>query len=105
MISLNDMHSENISFSWSKPSNYREKFIYHACETNRKWKIGQYSIRPETAIFFRDTLYRYKEYFKMFCSVKALILQSIYTSIIIANNNDETKKCVDAAGDVRSGSE
>ena len=26
------MHSENIWFSWSKPSNYREKLICHACD-------------------------------------------------------------------------
>ena len=30
MISLDDMHSENIWFSWSKPSNYRGKLRFHA---------------------------------------------------------------------------
>ena len=30
--SLDDMHSENIWFSWYKPSKYREKFICHACD-------------------------------------------------------------------------
>ena len=32
MISLDDMHSENIWFSWSKPSNYRGKLRCHACD-------------------------------------------------------------------------
>ena len=55
MISLDDMHSENIWFSWYKPSKYREKLICHACDgrtderTDGKWKIGQCSLRPETA--------------------------------------------------------
>ena len=56
LVSLGDMHSENIWFSGSKPSNYREKLICHACdrgteeEEDGKWKIGQHSVRPETAI-------------------------------------------------------
>ena len=32
MISLDDMHPENIWFSWYKPSNYQEKLIRHACD-------------------------------------------------------------------------
>ena len=42
-ISLDDMHLENIWFSWSKPSNYREKLRCHACDKlaeNGKWKTG-----------------------------------------------------------------
>ena len=35
MISLDDMHSENIWFSWSKPSKYREKLICHVCDGGR----------------------------------------------------------------------
>ena len=31
MISLDDLHSENIWFSWFRPSNYREKYRCHAC--------------------------------------------------------------------------
>ena len=54
MTSLDDMHSENIWFASSKPSNYQEKLRSHACDTRRndggKWKIEQYSGRPETAI-------------------------------------------------------
>ena len=54
--SLDDMHSENIWFSWYKPSKYREKLICHACDGGRtedgKWKIGQCSVGPETAIEF-----------------------------------------------------
>ena len=52
-ISLDDMHSENIFFLWSKPSKYQVKLRCHACEgrrTDGKWKIGQCSGRPETAI-------------------------------------------------------
>ena len=52
MISLDDMHSENIWFSWSKPSNYRGKLRCHACDgerTDGKWKIEQCSVGPETA--------------------------------------------------------
>ena len=30
--SLDDMHSENIWFSWYKPSKYREKLICHAVD-------------------------------------------------------------------------
>ena len=30
--SLDDMLSENIWFSWYKPSKYREKLICHACD-------------------------------------------------------------------------
>ena len=54
--SLDDMHSENIWFSWYKPSKYREKLICHACDggggrtEDGKWKIGQCSVGPETAI-------------------------------------------------------
>ena len=33
--SLDDMHSENIWFSWYKPSKYREKLICHACDRGR----------------------------------------------------------------------
>ena len=54
--SLDDMHSENIWFSWYKPSKYREKLICHACDGGRtdgggggKWKIEQCSVGPETA--------------------------------------------------------
>ena len=52
IISLDDMHSENICFSWSEPSNYGEKLRCHACDgrTDGRWKIEQYSGRPETAI-------------------------------------------------------
>ena len=32
MISLDDMHSENIWFSWFRPSNYQEKFKCCACD-------------------------------------------------------------------------
>ena len=47
--SLDDIHSENIWFSWYKPSKYREKLICHACDRGGgqtdggKWKIEQYS--------------------------------------------------------------
>ena len=34
-ISLDDMQSENIWFSWYKPSKYREKLICHACDGGR----------------------------------------------------------------------
>ena len=50
--SLGDMHSENIWFSWHKPSKYQEKLICHACDgrtEDGKWKIEQCSGRPETA--------------------------------------------------------
>ena len=57
MITLDDMLSENIWFSWSKSSNYQGKLRCHARDirTNArtedgKWKIVQYSARPETAI-------------------------------------------------------
>ena len=52
MISIDDMHSENIWFLWSKSSNYQDKLRYHACDgrTDGKWKIGQCSVGPETAI-------------------------------------------------------
>ena len=52
VISLDDMNSENIWFSWYKPSKYREKLICHACDgqtEDGKWKIGQCSVGPETA--------------------------------------------------------
>ena len=52
--SLDDMHSENIWFSWYEPSKYRKKLICHACDgggrTDGKWKIGQCSVGLETAI-------------------------------------------------------
>ena len=37
MISLEDMHSENMWFSWSKPSDYQdqEKLRCHACDGGR----------------------------------------------------------------------
>ena len=51
--SIDNMHSGNMWFSWSKSSNYQEKLRCHACDgrtEDGKWKIGQCSIRPETAI-------------------------------------------------------
>ena len=45
MISVDDMHSENILYSWSNPSNYREQL-------RGKWKIVQYSGRLETTTAF-----------------------------------------------------
>ena len=55
--SLDDMHSENIWFSWYKPSKYQGKLICHACDggltngrTDGKWKIEQCSVGRETAI-------------------------------------------------------
>ena len=54
MISLDDMHSENIWFTWCKSSNYRGKLRCHAYDgggrMDGKWKIGQCSVGPETAI-------------------------------------------------------
>ena len=55
MISIDEVHSENIRFSWPKSSNYQEKLRCHACDIwthggGGKWKIGQCSVRPETAI-------------------------------------------------------
>ena len=43
--------SENIWFSWSKPSNYPEKLRCNARDirTDGKWKVMQCSGRPETA--------------------------------------------------------
>ena len=42
---------------WSKSSNYGEKLRCHACDKRTdertdggKWKIEQYSVKPETAI-------------------------------------------------------
>ena len=32
MISLEPMHSENIWFKWSLPSNYQEKLRCHVCD-------------------------------------------------------------------------
>ena len=47
MISLDDMHSEIMWFSWSRSSNYREKLRCHARDMRRtedgKWKIEQWS--------------------------------------------------------------
>ena len=49
-----EMHSENVCISWSKPSNYQEGLRCHAPENGRtnggNWKIEQYSCRPETAV-------------------------------------------------------
>ena len=36
VVSLDDMHSENIWFSWYKPSKYRKKLICHACDGGRR---------------------------------------------------------------------
>ena len=36
MISLDDIHSYNIWFSWSKPSNYRKKLRCHASDGRTK---------------------------------------------------------------------
>ena len=51
IISPGDMHLGNIWFLWSKQSNYQEKLRCHACDERMggKWKIGQCSVRPETA--------------------------------------------------------
>ena len=50
MISLDDMHSENVWFLWSKSSNYQEKLRCYARDARDgrtdgggKWKIVQYS--------------------------------------------------------------
>ena len=64
MASLDDMLSENIWFSWSQPSNHREKLRCHARDgrTNGggKWKIGQYSElnqKPQNVLHDTYTLY------------------------------------------------
>ena len=46
------MRSENMGFTWSKPSNYRKNKRYHACEgrTYRHVKVRQYSALTEFAI-------------------------------------------------------
>ena len=36
IISPDDMHSENILFLWSKPSNYQEKMRCHARDIRTK---------------------------------------------------------------------
>ena len=45
IISPGDMHSGDILFLRSKPSNYQEKLGCHACDERTdgggKWKIGQ----------------------------------------------------------------
>ena len=35
IISLDDLHSENILFSWPKPSHYQENLIRHGCDRGR----------------------------------------------------------------------
>ena len=57
MISLDDMNSKNIWFSWSKPTNYRGKLRCHARDirTEEEEESGnkeQCSVRPEIAIVF-----------------------------------------------------
>ena len=37
----NDTHSENIWFSWSRPSNYRGKLRCHACDGGRTEVTGK----------------------------------------------------------------
>ena len=32
VVSFDDMHSENIWFAWSKPSDYGDKLRCHACD-------------------------------------------------------------------------
>ena len=52
VVCLDDMHTENIWFSGSKPSNYGGKWRCHAREERTdggKWKIEQCSVGPETA--------------------------------------------------------
>ena len=57
MISIDDMHTEDIWFSWGKSSNHQEKLRCHARDERTdgrrtedgKWKIVQCSVRPETA--------------------------------------------------------
>ena len=45
MISLDDMHSENVFFSGFKPPNYRGKLRCHACDGGmRRRKVGKSSI-------------------------------------------------------------
>ena len=52
VVSLEDMHSENMGFTWSKPSNYRKNWRCHACEgrTYGHVKERQYSALAEFAI-------------------------------------------------------
>ena len=54
-ISLDNMQSENVWFSWSKPSKYREKLICHASDggrTDEQRKVENRAVfcRPETAM-------------------------------------------------------
>ena len=53
-----EMHSENVCISWSKPSNYQEGLRCHAPESGRtnggKWKIEQCSElnqKPQNQLF------------------------------------------------------
>ena len=63
VVSVDDMHSENLWFSWSKPSNYREKLRCHARDIRTKeranggkWKIEQCSGRPKTTKYAEEDL-------------------------------------------------
>ena len=56
MIGLDDMHSENIWFSWSKPSNYRRKLRCHAYDEGltdglKVENRAVFLIESKTAIF------------------------------------------------------
>ena len=67
--SLDDMHSENIWFSWYRPPKYPEKLICHTCDGGRtngrgKWKIEHCSVGPETAM----TLFSLKNIIALFYS-------------------------------------
>ena len=77
MISIDDMHSENIWFLWSKSSNYQDKLRYHACDgrTDGKWKIGQCFGKPKTA----KSLY--------FCALTKKLPPP-------ATPNTQTRKCI-----------
>ena len=61
IISPDNMHSENIWFLWSKPSNYQEKLRCHARDirtdgrTDGKWKIEQCSELNQKPKYFLFT--------------------------------------------------
>merc|ERR1712115_258436 len=79
--SLDDMHSENIWFSWYKLSKYREKLICHACDGRTDG--GRRKV--ENRAVFCWTRNRKNDF------MTKLQLPNLHQTILVLHDNDRTR--------------
>ena len=86
MNSLDDMQSENIWFSWYKPSKYREKLICHACDGGGRTDGGGRKVENR-AVF----CWTRNRNLHLLCCIGCLPMRTLYDRKVYRPHLD--KKC------------